>query len=436
MNEKEPLKEQEQIDEWLGTTDRLYINLLETAIRSENIPLKQLIKLANPMPFGLRSNILSLVYFLEDEQQQQRFLLGRKGSGKTLAVLIALLKFCMENKDGQDNLAFVRFDPQTHTIKTHYLSKYSSLEELENHTPSLIVIDDLHYMLEYCYENHAFLTDVLNLLESVVKKKTKILLISEEPLLFYAEKLQDERLNKLCHTFGQFAKFCDMSDDLNYMAFSEIGYLTLENWLKFAVWAELSIDREILEICFFLNPTPRTLVKLVHLFESTTITFEQFFTLTKKRLQNINLPWELENVLSEGLTEPIFDSSYCTYGEIFTLSRELTGDEEAKTLAKDTRVKLLEDEQFKVEVAERFGKSVSYPTVINFALLKYGYDGFIRKAKLFSSVYSDKAKRIFDSVISVRPITLVSEQRSDPDYYREGIFMLPFELAFPELQET
>jgi len=214
-----------------------------------------------------------LDFFSEMKDQQRRFLLGVKGTGKTFNTLLALnkavscnseIKPCYISFDVNQKIVYIK---KPSTYLTQSMNEFDTFEEYLSWA-NLIIFDEIHYYLEYLIENNLSVQPFLTLIQKILEKNCKVLLISENILLSYAEKLQSEQFNKLCLSFGLYPSIDSGENfancvDYDVLAFREIRGFTRHHLTIIDKIYEFDIPPIILDYLAISGCTARAFFKLM-----------------------------------------------------------------------------------------------------------------------------------------------------------------------------
>lgn len=229
----------------------------------------------------LTSVFRSLVDFMRGNLPR-RFLLGVKGAGKTFNVLLALNKVVRENYTGVKP-CYISFDVKDKIVYVKKPYSYATPEQWREggvepvefddfdryiDWANFIVFDEIHYLMEHLIETGKSVKPFLDLLEKVLAKNCKVLLISENILMTYAEQLQDSRLNEFCLRFGLFPTV-DCGEDFagkpeyDVLAFREVTGFTREQLTLIDKVYEFEISTGIIDFLTVSGITARAFFKLM-----------------------------------------------------------------------------------------------------------------------------------------------------------------------------
>jgi hypothetical protein len=221
----ESIKELADLYDTSFVTRRIWKKTVDSEGILHRVPTEYYVKTIDP----LTSNYHSLYSFFSEDSQQKRFLLGRKGTGKTFNTLLALNKSIRQNKnlirpcyisfDLNQKVVYIK-NPLSYATKEQWLEGKIELIEFDSFEKYIewsncIIFDEIHYLLEYIIETGKSIDPFINLMNKIFEKNCKIMLISEDILMSYAEKLQDKRFDELCLKFGLYPNM--NSSENNYV---------------------------------------------------------------------------------------------------------------------------------------------------------------------------------------------------------------------------
>jgi hypothetical protein len=430
----------------LGLTEaeKLHFSVLQMPLRAEEIPYEQLLQLSKSIPFGLKRIVTNLTDFLAFNNFSRRFLLGLKGSGKTLAALIATL--VVSEKCGL-RIAYFLFKKDSNEIVTFPSLQKVEMQSLFSEASifDAVIVDDIHYMCEHAIENPTFchqlivfLTEVLQFAE---RNKKKVLFISENPLFSYAEKINDRDMDKVCHSLGQFAKFGDMHPEIDWFAFSEIPYLNFDDFCRFLAWCNVDVDASSSILLYRIARLPRRLLIVLRkmnankfsLNEVTSRAIEelrlngnQHYVDLLQKLPVLEKGWELENreyrfSFTREIRDEI-DRNPEVEGILKRFSEEL--------LAIDPHLKLRPSRR--TMDIQMFNMHYNrYYQIISRAFNKFGYYGILTRINSSSLSTLHKLGLLIDSGIKVeKTVWYASQGKQEPLEYISGVLVTPFLKAF------
>jgi DNA replication protein DnaC len=437
---------QSALDLGLTEAEKLHFSVLQMPLRAEEIPYEQLLQLSKSIPFGLKRVVTMLTDFLVfNNFNNRRFFLGLKGSGKTLAALVATLvasekcglrvAYFLFKKDSKEIVTF----PSLQKVEIQSLSKIFSKPF------DAIILDDIHYMCEYAIEESSFCHQLITFLSEVLKfaeqNKKKVLLISEEPLLFYAEKINDAGMDRVCHSFGQYAKFCDTHKEIDWSAFSEMPYLDFDGFCRFLAWCNIEVDTLTSILLYRIARLPRRLLIVLRKMNMNKFSLNE---VTSKAIEELTLNRNQYYVdLLQKL--PIEKGPNIEYRFSFTreireaVKQDPTVEETLKHFSEEL---LAVDSHLKLKPRRRninlqiFNTNYNkYYQIISRAFEKYGYFGIlhrIRSSSTLSKLHS--LGLLIDSGIkaekTVWDTTVWETQGKQPIEYTGGVLVTPFLKAF------
>jgi len=233
-----------------------------------------------------------LLNFFGYDKGVLRFLCGPKGLGKTFYTLATLNMLVKRNPTFSPLMYIYKLENRLHpidplTIATKAtwgdrLPKYNSSYPMERINEfDALVIDDIHYIAEDVKGEVVERSLLTNLLKNALDAKEKgkrVLLISEDVLSGYAEKIQDPELDELLPRFGlQPRVFSDLEtypkyvEKIDHAAVIEIPNMGSSVLYEVAGTYGIDIDPKVVEMVARLNPRPRSLVKFAELFPDRII---------------------------------------------------------------------------------------------------------------------------------------------------------------------
>lgn len=239
--------------------------------------------------FGSTTTKYKVEDYLSTSLNHPLFLQGPKGSGKTLSVMGALNT---KIKDDEDFLPVMFIYKQANTPdilnptniasrddwgKRYEIYENTSTEDLIQES-NAIIRDDIHYICEAIVEGREkpeMLIDSLNRVLEHSKKGKKTLLVSEEPLNAYAEKLKIDELTEMLPEFGQIAYWLYQEDleeynkykkATNHISFFEVPIPTIFEWQKLLNIYDIDSDEYVEDFVYQSTHQPRALVKFAKMF--------------------------------------------------------------------------------------------------------------------------------------------------------------------------
>lgn len=258
--------------------------------RAENLSFDELrnVNLANNL----------LLFHLDDyfsnNIKRPELLIGGKGGRKTLNTMKAL----SGNAHKDENFLPVMFvyeqqkrlnplSPERLATPKVWGSRFEKLQSTDRRdlidAATTIVHDDFHYIFEDLVRGKGSLDQVTSDLEDLsgaVDEGKKVLLISENPLSAYAEKLSKrmntERLEEVLLKFGQPPyykaaddpkKYYEIGERTNYLAFREVPPLSQIDWLKLFDVYDVNVENPIQSFIYESSSKPRAFVKFAKLFQ-------------------------------------------------------------------------------------------------------------------------------------------------------------------------
>lgn len=285
------------------------------------------------------TNIAQIKDYLTNDLRHPLFYLGVKGLGKTFTIMKALNEIIAEREDLVPSMFIFEargrielMDPLHLASKEKwdnrlgFFVKDKTLEEIIDGS-DIVVIDDLHYMCEAISDGHLDRGSLLELLRSLLKyvnKGKKIILVSEDPLNTYAEKLQWEELESLLPYFGMIPilgfnptaerrkKVRALRSKVNYMSFKEVLPISEDSFQELPDIYGVSVPTLIVSLIHLISPRPRAFVRFCNLFETREISsqdvkdFVQDLLLQSRQLRPPILSKGEYNNYLEQLQKPIY----------------------------------------------------------------------------------------------------------------------------------
>ena len=240
-------------------------------------------------------------FFVEMKDQQRRFLLGVKGTGKTFNTLLALNKAVRLNQEIKP--CYISFDVNQKVVYIKKPSTYLSTEpiiEFDNFEEyiswaNLIIFDEIHYYLEYLIESKLSIEPFITLVNKILEKKCKVLLISENVLLSYAEKLQSEQFNKLCLSFGLYPSIDSGENFTNNVVYDALAFREICGFTRYHLTVidaiyEFDIPPIILDYLTISGCTARAFFKLMKMvdWKLNETTFSNLIYRTQKEAMELS----------------------------------------------------------------------------------------------------------------------------------------------------
>ncbi len=231
----------------------------------------------------------SFIRFLEEyllsDDRMPIFLLGPKGSGKTFGIMKALETSVERDKkllpvvftyrqDGRSGILdpLKLASPETWGERYYVYNSCCNREDLLNNA-NVIVEDDIHYRFEALVKGkespEVFVEDLKRSLEEVYHGK-KFILVSEDLLSSYAEKLKIDEFDEILPRFGELPldpkKYLKYRNKRNYLAHREIP-ISYEEWLNLFDAYHVEADEPVKEFLYSSNSEPRAFVRFFKLFQ-------------------------------------------------------------------------------------------------------------------------------------------------------------------------
>jgi|GEM_PF-2035370 len=312
--------------------------------RAENYTLEEISQMK-----ALNSKLtFQLEDFMYSKKGHPLLLIGDRGSGKTFNVRKVLSNLLDPNYRGLEVLlnyktTFVKknkdFKPEEFTpgmfvfkraeelefleptklaspeVWGNRLEKYrakSHNELLKNSNP--IIFDDLHYMCENIIEDKLDPKTLTNFLSDVLKEVDvgkNVLIISDDQLSAYAEKIRDEKLDEFLPRFGEIRpsrlhqgksksyeelkKYRKEINSVDRMARLIVPLLSYDDFKKLFEASSIKADNSI-KYFFYensSNKSPRTFARFIAEFpDPENVDKESFIEAGKRRIKELNLDEE------------------------------------------------------------------------------------------------------------------------------------------------
>jgi len=225
-------------------------------------------------------------YLLSHDPWAQRvqYYMGPKGSGKTTIWRKAISKGVHDDKEflpamfifrSAKNLELLHpLKIAPHEVWGKRLETYysKSMRELTKSVDALIY-DDIHYMCEAVrggeLDKGKFI-DFLNSCLSSIDDKKKVVLISEDMISYYAEKLKMKEFDEILPKFGmgspQKLLDYDYVQNIDHMAFREVPQLNYIDWQSLFPVYGIDAEDHVKNFLFNFNKNPRAFIKFAKIF--------------------------------------------------------------------------------------------------------------------------------------------------------------------------
>lgn len=244
------------------------------------------------------------------------FLLGDRGFGKTFNTFKAISDILyyghrsnpqnLDFKISKDDVCIFLFKENERLESMDIYSGIRQKVDIENifsltEKAKLVVFDDIHYMCENAIDGKlsiAFLTEFLRTISNICKNK-RVILISDEPLLYYAEYINSKKFDAILPRFGE-KKF---DNSKKFDANEQKRQINKVSWLSkllvppldvsdFSYVVLLSNGKKIDSfvakfMCSNLTCNLRSPVRFVNLFNTNEITREVFINTAMERLKKM-----------------------------------------------------------------------------------------------------------------------------------------------------
>lgn len=236
------------------------------------------------------------------------FVTGGKGQGKTFIVLQTAIEYVLKLKEERD----IEFNVLI--FKKH--NKLELLKPLENKIISefdveevfkksdILVFDDIHYMCEYIIEGKFPAEVLIFLLKKVIEKakESKVILVSEDQLSYYADILDEEELYDLLPYFGEIRgdlkgdwnRIKEEKEKVNRIANAVISPINDSDYKFMLQSVGINEEDDVDDTFFFLylyrnfsGVSPREMVRFIKLFGRQKICFSNFIKMTKDKLKEM-----------------------------------------------------------------------------------------------------------------------------------------------------
>ena len=447
--------------------------------RAENYSTKEFLKM---------ETINSRLYFQLDDYLKHstgnpRFLIGGRGFGKTFNALKAITSKSMRRKlrkDGKTPTVFLfkrheRLEVWRPLEKTSFKRDISSINFDEVFgTSSAIIFDDMHYICEKIVNNELPVEFLINLLEKILestKLEIPIILISDDMLSSYAEKINNDRLDDLLLQFGELSyrkmhelprnELAIYSKKRNYLVTLQLPPISYEEFEKLFDYSEIKADEFIKKFLYEnANGNPRGFAKFVSLFNSNNITTTDFIKLAQDRLskkekysyylQLCNYPQiptyinyellpdviskfknlnALQNFYQEKIIfkDKIYEQINLNLGRMNRILKEQNNVKMAETVEKIAK---MDDDNKKIRFYNRFLK------IIDLDVIKGAGQTFaIPELKIWKGRY-DKYMEIYSSLVHIKEQLEMDDEKFDifwrriPVNYNKGMLSKALIIAF------
>lgn len=214
---------------------------------------------------------------------------GDKGSGKTFAVIKALMEHIHRSKEFVPLMLMFKQKNEIKPLDPLVLGPQEVWGErlkkmnMENIVEFLqladaIVLDDIHYICEAITAGEYPPRRFVDFLESVlkqVKKKKKVVLLAADQLSYYSPVIGIKRFDKLLPRFGLYTKDWDEDHKVDILAVMYMSPPGLNQWER--LFSELGVSANPLVKLFTFRCThnPRALIRFINAFQGE-ITLSRF----------------------------------------------------------------------------------------------------------------------------------------------------------------
>ncbi|MDI9578836.1 MAG: hypothetical protein QM398_11965 [Thermoproteota archaeon] len=279
-----------------------------------------------------------LYSFFTDKNTQKKFLLGLKGTGKTFNILLALNKTINDNCFATEKIkpCYISFDVTAKRVYIKPPFNCATKEQWENgkvnppvfsefddyiEWANLIIFDEIHYFLEWVIDTKADIQPFITLINKILNRNCKILLVSENILMSYAEKIGNKDFDDICLKFGLVPQF--NNTETNYvenksfdvLALHEITGLTSEQLMTLNETYDLNCEPQILEHLSNNALTVRAFLKLLKILDWDITEKKISELIAKTQNESYEHIYSLFNPIYKGTNECI-DYYKCSYTHI------------------------------------------------------------------------------------------------------------------------
>lgn len=260
-------------------------------------------------------NVFAITDYLTNDLTHTKFYLGAKGLGKTLTAMKSVNDLLKENSEVIPSFILFQalgrpylIDPLNLAKEETWGDRLSFFTEAEPdlgyflENSDIIILDDLHYMVEAVVQGTLKPELFIHLLETALQKADegkKVLLISEAPLNMYADELDWRELDVLLPRLGQPPIHTDNNDSsrrmwvrslkktVDYVAAREILPLTVKAFCNLCEVYDIDISDRALDILHAIGSRPRNFIKFCNLFGEKAITTFDLIEFTKEKLKTM-----------------------------------------------------------------------------------------------------------------------------------------------------
>lgn len=176
-------------------------------------------------------------------------IIGDRGIGKTFSIRHSLLT-------------------QKQNAKLYVFRKNKKIELLYDEGNDIIIYDDIHYLCESVLQGETNIDVLLEIFRRICNEENKVILISDSPLCFYAEKLNSPEFNELIKNIGEYLNsYKTDRSNVDFLARKEFGRISDAGVMDIAIGIDKKIDREILLYLLKMQITPREIINFINLFD-------------------------------------------------------------------------------------------------------------------------------------------------------------------------
>lgn len=207
------------------------------------------------------------IFFPYVEKSKKLLVIGERGVGKTFSIRHSLL---MKEKKA----------------KMYIFRKNKKIEMLHDSGNDLVIYDDIHYICESVLLGETHVEFLLDLFKKITGETRRVILISDSPLCFYADQINNDEFNVLINKLGEYVhrnhtrrENVDFSARVEFPRISDGGIINIAND------GNKKIEREALLYLLKLRPSPRELVNFINLFKND-ITYEDVVEKIKDQISD------------------------------------------------------------------------------------------------------------------------------------------------------
>ncbi|NQT09485.1 hypothetical protein HQ586_10445 [Candidatus Bathyarchaeota archaeon] len=254
--------------------------------RAENVPASVLARLGSID----ERVIFRLTDYFANDLCHPLFMLGPKGIGKTFTVLKALNRRIRETPDFlpvmfiyRKNNTFELLPPLALADAEDWGERLSFYEDMDDERlktllerADAIVMDDLHYRCEAILNGETSLglliADLMLILELVETGK-KVLLVSEMPLAYYGDIIEDEEFDEVLAYYGQVPyrirgrRYRELMKKGSVVSGFEVPPIEYDTWCRLFDTYGFTSDDVVRQILYHISDKPRFFIRMMRLFE-------------------------------------------------------------------------------------------------------------------------------------------------------------------------